>query len=549
MTDLSNKKSFAPGARSSSGTLSLPLMLALAACGGRYELGELLPPDPSGSSGAGSTGFEPGGQKAFGHVIIDELGDLDARLSRSMESPVGDIDGDGYDDWVASQPSGLTTNVAPGEYHLPLAHGGPRIAEDLYRADRWGATLIFEATGAPIWPTAAGDLDGDGFGDLLIPSVWHIESSQPTLGTLANWDEQRAYVLYGGPRATSTSQVRLSQAAVTFAPLEPRPTAFGPEQVFAAHPDAHHWRVDRQMRPVSLGDLDADGFDDFAYTHLVTWSGVEVRGTSWDETTVSSDAVTYVFYGGTSRLSADNPSANAAAVLPGVTAIQPIGDLNDDGLPDLVAKKNGQIHLLPGRGARLSGSLTPGLVGAALVPADELEGGWVKTTREVVGVGDLDADGFDDLMVSRWTPLGNAALLFYGGAHRFEQELLDESADAKFLVEEPGSVQLVQRLGDWDGDGHEDLLVVAAYASGEDSRLGWATLRSRAVVIRGGSERYSGVHSADMLAAAPDQQGLAGDLMARPLGDVDGDGRVDLEVQSDTGTFVKYGGPLDSIIY
>lgn len=38
-------------------------------------------------------------------------------------------------------------------------------------------------------------------------------------------------------------------------------------------------------------------------------------------------------------------------------------------------------------------------------------------------------------------------------------------------------------------------------------------------------------------------------MMLRPLGDVDGDGRVDLEVWRETvGLFVKYGASLESVI-
>jgi hypothetical protein len=555
MTHTSDKRSHSSVVRASSGTSSLPVLpvlLALAACGGRYELGEVSPLDPSESSGAGSSGFEPSAPRAIGHVIIDEPGDLDAPLSRSLENPVGDIDGDGYDDWFAS-PSNSRV-AARGEFDLALVYGGPRIEGDLYRDDRLGPIVTYETqTHLDHWrPSAAGDVDGDGFGDVLVTATVSIVSGYPDWVKsrfLDQWGEQQAYILYGGPRGASPGQIRLSEAAVPFAPLEAIRSSFGPEQVLAADPDAVDWTADQQMLMTSLGDLDSDGFDDFAYTHSVTWRGTEIRGDSEYGIPVWTDAVTYVFYGGTNRLSAENPTASAAAVLPGVTAMDRIGDIDGDGQPDLVAKKNDQVYLVPGGVERVSGTLAVEQVGAALLPPDGKEDGWVNELREVVGVGDLDDDGFDDLMVTRWAPLANATLLFYGSAHRFEQPLLDESADATVLMDEQQSTQLVQRLGDWNGDGHEDLLVVGSYADEGDREQGWRNPYSKAVVILGGSERYSGVLSAGMLATAPDQRSVAGYMMLRPLGDVDGDGRVDLQVWREAlGLFVKYGSSFESII-
>ena len=391
---------------------------------------------------------------------------------------MGDIDGDGYDDWFASLPNDLSSVAAPGEFNLALVYGGPRIEGDLYRDDRLGPIVTYETQAhlAQWRPSAAGDVDGDGFGDVLVTATVNILAGYPDLVKsrfLDQWGEQQAYILYGGPRGASPGQIRLSEAAVPFAPLEAIRSSFGPEQVLAADPDAVDWGADQQMRMASLGDLDSDGFDDFAYTHSVTWLGTEIRGDVEYAIPVRTDAVTYVFYGGTNRLSAENPTASAAAVLPGVTALNRIGDIDGDGQPDLVAKRNDQVYLMPGGVERLSGSLAVEQVGAALLPPDGKEDGWVNELQEVVGVGDLDDDGFDDLMVTRWAPLANATLLFYGSAHWFEQPLLDESADATFPMDEQQSTQYVQRLGDWNGDGHEDLLVVGHYADQGDRERGW----------------------------------------------------------------------------
>jgi hypothetical protein len=561
MSHRSKKRSLALGTRAARGTVSMPLLLALAHCGGRYELGEVQPLEPgaaSGSAGSAQGTFEPSGTDKIGHVIIDELTDLDAPLSQYPRGSVGDVDGDGYDDWLAEVANGET--LVPNEYDLRLVHGGPRVAGDLYRDDRLGPVVTYESfVFSNSRPLAAGDLDGDGFGDLLyVADGWgsHLPTDpgqssgfSPGLHFLNHWDEQRAYVLYGGPRAASTSRIRLTEVAVPFVPDPAIQASFRPELDLQTDPEAEGWDVQTLTHLGRLGDLDSDGFDDLAYTYAIIWRGEKVVGDSVVETSSRTDAITYVFYGAADRLSMQSPLASAAAVLPGVTSIDRLGDVDGDGYPDLVAKKNRQAYVMPGGNARLTGTIAPEQVGTALIPADSDQPVGYQVLREITSVGDLDADGFDDLMVMRWGPLGNATFLFYGGAHRLEQPWLDDSADATFLLEGDGQAGLyIQRLGDWNGDGREDLMVAnnAYPVTGEDIDQ---NRRRAAVVIPARAKRYSGALSVDMLAAAPDDRTLTGDMLLMPLGDVDGDSRVDLCVTiSGEGTFVKYGGPFESII-
>jgi hypothetical protein len=331
--------------------------------------------------------------------------------------------------------------------------------------------------------------------------------------------------------------------AVPFKPDDAVQDSFGPELALETDPDAQGWTLTASTKLTRLGDLDSDGFDDVAYTFSVDWRGVKHIDDTIVESSARADGVTCIFYGAANRLSVENPRASAAAVLPGVTAIDRIGDVNGDGYPDLIAKKNHQVYVMPGGVERLTGSIAPEQVGAALLPPDsKQDNGLVLALWDVVGIGDLDADGFDDLMVHRTGPYYDygATFLFYGGAHRFEQLLLEEGADAEFEQDGAGRGLYQQPLGDWNGDGHEDLLLGSNDLD---------NARSTAVVIPGGTERYSGVVSTDMLDEAADGRRLDGMLFTQPLGDIDGDGRVDLEVDVDGRFFVKYGGPFESVIY
>lgn len=524
------------------GSPSVPLLLLLAACGGRYELGEV-------EQSLDLT--EPDTSTKIGRVIIDELADLGAPLSRRSEGSAGDVDGDGFDDWFAS----TELRGVPGEFDVRLVFGGPREDGDPYREDRLGPIVTYESASvpAPFWyPEAAGDLDGDGHADVLVSAAGmasHFPEAESSFGPsfLEHWAEQRAYVSYGGPRGSSTGQLRLSDGALPFAPIESIRTGFASELALETDAAAEGWSLDQRTTLTRLGDLDSDGIDDFAYTHGVRWQGMK-EDQSVQAFTGSDrrEAVTYVYYGGPTRLSADGVITSAALELPGVTAIDRLGDVDGDGRPELVMTKNDVVYVTSIGPERLTGTVAAELVATALLTAFVKQPDGVEAYREVVGVGDIDVDGFDDLLVRLATnTVENATYLYYGGPERLEQPLLDESASATFPEDH---VRTLQNIGDWNGDGLDDLLAVTARAevgSADDVRE-----HTTAVLIPGRSARYTGLLSAGSLDAAPDGRALNGMVYAKPLGDIDGDGLTDLEfVLHGEGTFIGYGAPLAPVIY
>jgi hypothetical protein len=118
--------------------------------------------------------------------------------------------------------------------------------------------------------------------------------------------------------------------------------------------------------------------------------------------------------------------------------ITAIGDLNSDGYPDLIAARAGDLYLYPGAGGTRLGARK--VIGG---------GGW-QAMSELAGVGDFDRDGHPDL-VSRQTSTGRLFLSpGRAGALGARKEIGKGGNGMRDLI----------GVGDFDRDGHPDLAAV-----------------------------------------------------------------------------------------
>jgi hypothetical protein len=128
----------------------------------------------------------PYGPSALPDVTLDDPVPAAADYFGRAVAGAGDLDGDGYDDLAVGAPrwDGLTTDegtvfVFPGGSEvLPLLPAVSRSNPDA-QAGWFGLSV-----------SGAGDVDGDGYGDLVVGAAWQadIESG-----------EGAAYVYLGGP--------------------------------------------------------------------------------------------------------------------------------------------------------------------------------------------------------------------------------------------------------------------------------------------------------------------------------------------------------------
>jgi hypothetical protein len=209
--------------------------------------------------------------------------------------------------------------------------------------------------------------------------------------------------------------------------------------------------------------------------------------------------------------------------------VAPAGDIDGDGLADVVltalwhdaaAVDAGAVYLLRG----------PATPGATLDEAHAVllgEGAHDAAGVSATGAGDVDGDGFADLVIGadgHDLPRSNAGVAYvvFGpivGVHSLAE------ADAKLYGEGRGDLAgvSVAGAGDTNGDGFDDLLVGARYHDQAGVDAGAAYL------VRGPPLGSASLGTADakLLGEAP---GDWAGITVAPAGDVDGDGLADLAV-------------------
>ncbi len=322
----------------------------------------------------------------------------------------------------------------------------------------------------------------------------------------------------------------------------------------------------------ALGDMNGDGFTDFAY------SMDENNGTA-------TYTPTYVVFGSGGNLDADFDIAQAvtdgeAVRLTGTgyneLAIASGGDVNNDGYADMLignAEYDNGGDLNTGRVSLVFGSATMAAAGTIDVSALDGSDGYSFIGAEQsdglgagVSSGDIDGDGHDDIAIA--APLaGNnqgTAYVIYG-AKLTEADALDGSVDGRIEVAElhganggDGTVGFTASAvagsadgtatvalgGDFNGDGLDDLLVGNPTASPDgDGNAGETFL-----VFGSAGNQGPDIN----LSATPDGTSFVrfkgvspGDLAGTvsSAGDLNGDGLDDILIGAPLGgkSYVVYG--------
>lgn len=501
------------------------------AMGPEFELSSLL----AANGGDGSAGFVLRGVKQFD-------------FSGSSVSGGGDINGDGFADLIVGAPSAGPSEQGHSYVVLGKAGGfGAELAFSslfaVHGGDGSQGTVLFgvgiaqnEHSGGSV--SSAGDVNGDGLGDLIIGAAG------------VNAVRGESYVVFGSASGFG-AQFNLSSLLTANGGDGSR--GFVLRGINAG---------DESGTVVSgAGDINGDGYADLMVSAPRAGSSDQGHG--------------YVLFG---KAGGFDPEFRLAGLFPanggdgsqgfvlfgampgdprGIAAVSGAGDINGDGFDDLIigAPNVESSYVVFGRqngfGATFKLSSLLAANGGDGGQGFALHGAYGNAGRSVSSAGDLNGDGFDELLVGvpgagAYGENGGAAYVVFGKAGEFAAEFDLSSLEVAnggdgtqgfVLLSQnfaEGVGTSVARAGDINGDGFDDLIV----GSGHGDERG--NTRDRGYVIYGKAGSFAAEFELPSLSAADGGDGSDGFLLYRVdtddecglsvsgVGDINGDGFDDL---------------------
>ncbi|MEO1298582.1 MAG: integrin alpha [Cyanobacteria bacterium J06636_16] len=432
------------------------------------------------------------------------LSDLDGRngfvirgnnFSGRSVSNAGDVNGDGIDDLIIGALGTKTNgNQFVGQSHVIF--GGQNFSSgtfDLAALDGRNGFVIDglnadDGFGSSV--SSAGDVNGDGFDDLIIgapdafPGEYDIGAGE-------------SYVVFGGPEFSS-SRLDLS-------------TLDGQNGFVLSSVDAG----DRSGYAVSsAGDINGDGLDDLIIG-APRASSLDTSHSSYGYSSRDFLGESYVVFGhrdfGSDRFDLANLDGSNGFVIEGLSnydfsgyAVSGAGDINGDGIDDLIIGADatgiysGYSYVVFGgqdfSKDRLNAADLDGRNGFIIFGADMYD----RSGSSVSGAGDINGDGIDDLLISAPSAdpnnkynAGESYIVFGGqdfSSGRFD--LADLDGRNGFVINgidrSDYSGNSVSGAGDINGDGIDDLIIGASDANPNGNNNA-----GESYIVFGGQNYYS----------------------------------------------------------
>lgn len=458
-------------------------------------------------------------EAGMGGFVINGISAED--YSGTSVSGAGDVNGDGFDDLIVGAPGDDPNGISSGASFVVFGKADGSIVElSEVQAGRGGFGIngvsFGDNSGAAV--SGAGDVNGDGLDDLIVGALVDDPNGS---------NAGASFVVFG----------KADGSVVELSDVEAGSGGFVINGVSAL--DLSGGAVD------GAGDVNGDGFDDL------------IVGAFGDDPNDSSSGASFVVFGkadGSVVELSDVEAGTGGFVINGVSrgdssgvSVSGAGDVNGDGFDDLIV---GARYAGPNGNRSGASYVVFGKVDGGVVELSDVEagaGGFVingvsagdMSGRSVSSAGDVNGDGFDDLIIGAYgdDPNGSssgASFVVFGKTDGSAVELSDiEAGTGGFVINGLSSSDhsglSVSGAGDVNGDGFDDL-IVGAYGSdpnGSDSGASFVVygkvdgdaVELSAIELGTGGFAINGVS--------------AGDIAGRAVsgaGDVNGDGFDDLIV-------------------
>jgi hypothetical protein len=385
-------------------------------------------------------------------------------------SDAGDVNDDGYSDVIVGAKN--YDNGEENEGRAYVYHGSSfgLSTTPSWMAESDSANSYFGAS-----VSGAGDVNDDGYSDVII-GAYEYDGDQLRDG--------RAFVYHGGSGGLSSSPDWWAEG-------DQENAAFG-------------------VSVSDAGDVNNDGYDDV------------IIGASLYSNGETHEGRAYVYHGAAAGLSG-TAAWIAESDVSGAyfgTSVSGAGDVNGDGYDDVIVGADlydtgeGKAYVYHGGASGLSG--TPAWT-------DEGDQSWARFGCSVSGAGDVNNDGYDDVIVGAYSYDNvevheGRAFVYHGSATGLSvtEDWTAESnqADARFGISVSGA-------GDVNADGYSDVIVGAYWYDNPEDKEG------RAYLYTGSG---SGLALAPDWTAEIDQEGAQFGQRVSGAGDVNGDGCGDVIV-------------------
>ena len=357
-------------------------------------------------------------------------------------SSAGDVNGDGYDDFLIGASWDEDGGFGAGQVYLVLGKtSGWNMDTSLSTAD---ASFIGEAESnhAGHSVASAGDVNGDGYDDFLIGADgWN--------GSGGN--QGQVYLILGKASGWSMD-IDLSSVDASFI------GEIGGD--YAGHSIA------------AAGDVNGDGYTDF------------VIGANLNDEGGYHAGQVYLILGKTSGWAMDTPLSSVDASFLGSTddiagrSVSSAGDVNGDGYDDFIigasrgaeggGDQTGKVYLILGMASGWTMDTNLSYSNASFLGEDVGD----RAGYSVASAGDVNGDGYDDFVIGApWDQVSSTykgqVYLIFGKASSWSMDTNLSTADASFWGESGDYAGYsVASAGDVNGDAFNDF-IIGAYRSND----------------------------------------------------------------------------------